>query len=330
MKPYVVDLVVNEEVTSFFLVSEAPQVRKSKRGSDYLCIKLQDKTGGIDGRVWDIPAALEIDKLIPGAIVKVQGQVTAWNEENQIGIKQIRFAVESDQVEVGDFYERSERDPVDMFEDLCSMIQLPDNDSVRTLLSHLLIDNRDKLLFAPAAKTVHHNYIGGLLEHMLSLCQTALVISKRYKLRTDLMLAACVLHDIGKIHELTYPVISYSVEGTLLGHIQIGFDMVSKAMDQIQEFPPVLRMEVLHMIVSHHGQLEWGSPKLPLMREAIAFHLIDMVDAKMAMCDRAIKKKVNADGMTDWVKELGGPIFTGGKHDQVGTAHSQADVPSEG
>lgn len=313
MKAYISDLVANEEVISFFLVSELPQVRKTKKDKPYLCLKLQDKTGDLECRMWDIPTTLDPNSLVAGSIVKVQAMVSVWNDENQLQISQMRLTNESDELELGDFYERSERPPAEMLSELIDVVanSLPAESQIKHLIWKVLEQNRSAFLEAPAGKSVHHNYIGGLLEHVLSLCHTAQVVSPRYGLRLDLMLAACIFHDIGKVRELTYPVMGYTVEGNLIGHVSIGMMMVAKAMDEVGDFDPKLRIEVMHLIVSHHGLLEWGSPKIPLMKEAIAFHLIDAMDAKMAICDRAFKKGVDAQGLTEWSKSLGGPLYRG-------------------
>jgi 3'-5' exoribonuclease len=311
MKPYVSDLVVNEEVTTFLFVSETPQVRQSKKKSDYLCLKLQDKTGTIDARLWDFPPGFDANSITKGVFVKVRGQVTEWNEIKQITISQIRTVEEGDLGDLGDFFERSERDPEEMFQELHNLIEFRvTNGPIKDLLFSIMSGNKEKLLVAPAGKTMHHAYLGGLLEHILSMANMSGAVCEHYELNRDLILAACVLHDIGKIHELTYPKgIGYSVEGTLLGHVSMGMDMVSKKIAESEDFPRQLKFALLHLMASHHGLLEYGSPKVPLMREAIGFHILDMLDARLAMCDRVIKKGVSDEGLTEWVKELGGPLF---------------------
>lgn len=311
MKPFVNDLVTNEEVTTFFFVSDVPQIRKSKKDKDYLCIKLSDKTGEIDARVWDIPPGLDVTSLKKGMFVKVRAQVGEWNEQQQLSVSQIRKWDGTEDLDPGDFFERSERDPEDMWKELGFLLSdYVGNGPISGLIEIILQENERAFKAAPAAKRLHHNFIGGLLEHVLSLCHGAVNLSKQYDLNIEIMLATCILHDIGKIQELNYELgISFSVEGTLLGHISIGMDMVSDAIRRIPDFPPKLRMVLLHMIASHHGLLEWGSPKVPLMREAIAFHLLDMVDSRMAICNRVLKGAISEEGLTEWVKEFGGPLY---------------------
>ena len=311
MKPYIADLVTNEEVTSYFLISDAPIVRKSKKGTDYLCIKLFDKTGDVDARLWEVPKDLDVSTL-KKVIVKVRGQVSEWQDQQQISISQIRIVNGGDEVDMADFFERSVRDPEEMWQELLGIVQdrLTSWGPIQKLLVKVLTENEANFKKAPAAKSVHHNYLGGLLEHTLSMCHTVTIISEKYQLNVDLMVAACVLHDIGKVHELSYEMgTSYTVEGTLIGHIPIGLLLTNKAIEEIDDFPASLKMALLHLIASHHGRLEWGSPKVPLMREAIAFHLVDMLDSQLAICDRVMKAGVGPDGLSEWSKEIGGPLY---------------------
>lgn len=311
-KILVADLVTNQEITSFFLVAELPIVRKSKKNTDYLCLKVQDKTGVVECRMWDLPADTDVNAMKPGEIVKIRAQVGEWKDEKQLSVLQIRLVnIYEEELDMDDFFERCEVHPEIIFEDLVDLLNahMARDTPLYTLIFKVIEQNKAKLLKAPAAKTIHHNYIGGLLEHIFSLCRTAMGICDRYELDLDLVLAACVLHDIGKIRELTYPVLGYSVEGNLIGHISIGMQIASYAMNEIPGFPDITRTKVLHMIASHHGTHEWGSPRVPLTKEAIAFHLIDMVDSRMAIVDRLLKKGVNPEGLTEWSREFGGQLY---------------------
>lgn len=312
MKTMVSELTVNTQVLSFFFVSEPPQVRKTKKDKDYMCLKLQDKTGLVDGRVWDYPQGFDPASIKKGSFIKIKAQVSEYNDVTQLAIDAIRLANDGDALELGDFFERCERDPRDMWNELFYIVErsMPDTSKIKELLINLYEENKEKILQAPAAKSTHHAYLGGLLEHVLSMATVATPICDHYRVNKELVVAACMLHDIGKIHELTFPIgISYSIEGTLLGHISMGMEMVSRAIDKVEDFPPKMRMALLHLIASHHGLLEYGSPKVPLMKEAVVFHLIDMLDAKAMICDKAIKKGLDDIGLTEWVKELGGPLY---------------------
>lgn len=305
------ELKVGDLTTGFYFVSDLPILRKSKKNTDYLCLVLQDKSGTIDARLWDVPPGTTAQQY-KAKFVKVRGEVSEWNEEKQLKVDQIRFCDVSDNLNMGDFFERSERDPSEMLAELRRLL-VDEIDGDHPLLKLCLIvlkKNEERLLVAPAGKSVHHAYIGGLLEHVLSMCRSALLISSHYDLDKALMLSACVLHDIGKIYELTFPIgIGYSTEGTLLGHISIGMELVAREIRLIEHFPDSTRMAILHLIASHHGLLEYGSPKVPLMKEAIAFHVVDMLDAKMAICDKTVKKGIDENQLTEWSRELGGPLY---------------------
>jgi 3'-5' exoribonuclease len=312
MKTYIADLKNDDEVLSYFLLVESPQVRTSKKG-DYWSLKLADRTGEMDARVWDAPKDVD-PKALKRCIIKVKGKVSEWQGQLQLSISQLRKTDQSDigNFDIADFFERSRRDPKEMFEDLLVLLgnNLSDESPIKSLLLLILSENKDEFKIAPAAKSIHHAYIGGLLEHVLALCNASVAINSQYGLNLDLMLAACVLHDIGKVKELKYDMgNSYSVEGTLLGHIVLSLEATADAIGRIPEFTQELKVAVLHLVASHHGSLAWGSPRVPLMREAIAFHLLDMLDSRMAICDRAAKKGFNEDGMTEWVKELDGPLW---------------------
>ena len=313
MKTYVTDLQPNTEATSHFMVAET-QIRKTKFDKPYLVMKLVDKTGQIDGRMWDIPKELDVTTIKRGSVVKVQADVSEWNGGNQLTIRKIRIIEEGqlfgDEVRAEDFLESSENDPDKMWQELMDRLDRMEDGHLRLLVSNILTNNREKFCKAPAGKSVHHCYLGGLLEHSLSMCEVAVLVAKKYGLDRDLLLAGCVLHDIGKVNELSYEwVLGYTVEGTLVGHISQGMIMVSQHMDQIKDFPKKLRIALMHLIASHHGLLEYGSPKVPLTKEAIAFNLIDLLDSKLAICDRAFKKGIDADGLTEWSRELGGPLW---------------------
>jgi 3'-5' exoribonuclease len=309
VKTYIKDLVANDEVTSFFLSPELPVVRKSKKDKDYLCLKLVDKTAEIDCRMWEVPRGFD-PKSVSKKIVKVKGSVSEWNDQKQLSISAIRPITDADGVDMEDFFEASPFPIEEMWSELMQIVGSLDNSHVRQLLFSMLKANETAFKKSPAAKSVHHGYIGGLLEHTLSLCKTGTVLALRYDLDPNLMVAAAVLHDIGKTVELSCDMgTSYTVQGTLVGHIVIGLLMMSKAMDEDDSFPDDLRMTLLHIIEAHHGRLEFGSPKTPLTKEALAFHLCDMLDSQLAIFDRMIKGGVNEENVTEWCKELGGPLY---------------------
>lgn len=303
-------------VVSFFMLKECSP-RLTKTGKTYLILKLGDKMGDIDGKVWDIPQGLSVESLKPGIVVKIQGTGASWNGKVDLNVTQIREARPDDAFEPSDLYECSAEPPEKLYEKVVREVLLqlsrPEDTIIRDVLLGMLQENQEALLKAPAAKRVHHCYTGGLLEHMLSLLQMAEKATQHYSLRPGLMVAGCVLHDIGKAFEMsiTNGAISYTTYGSLIGHISIGMDMFLKAADKYGPLSDSDKMEILHVIASHHGQREWGSPVVPMMREAMAFHLLDMLDSRMAIFDRVMKQDASTAEFTAFVQEFGAPVYKG-------------------
>lgn len=268
-----------EEITGFFLVHQR-DVRSNKNGEGYLSLILGDDTGSIDARVWD---NLEVvPDFGAGAVIKVKGRVQAHRGRNQLSVMQIRLAC-GEEASPGDFLPKSARDPDEMFSELWSIVSCVGNEALRGLLDRVFADPDTVARFkqAPAAKSMHHAFRGGLLEHVLSLCGLAKLAASHYPgIRLDLLLTGAILHDIGKIRELGYDSsFFYTNEGQLIGHIAGGVQMVREKMGP--DFPEDYRVLVEHMILSHHGHLEYGSPKEPLFPEALLLHYLDDLDSKM-------------------------------------------------
>jgi len=268
-----------EEITGFFLVQQK-EMRSNKNGEGYLSLVLGDETGAIDARVWD---NLEtIPDFAAGAVVKVKGRVQAHRGRNQLSVIQLRVA-KSDEAKPGDFLPKSARDPEEMFGELRALIASIANPHLRGLLERVFDDPSVAAQFkqAPAAKSMHHAFRGGLLEHVLSLCGMAERAASHYRwIRRDLLLTGAILHDIGKIRELGYESsFFYTNEGQLVGHLVGGLELVREKMGP--GFPEDYRMLVEHMILSHHGHLEFGSPKEPMFPEALLLHYLDDLDSKM-------------------------------------------------
>ncbi len=283
---YVTDLAAFDEgklFDGFFLVL-ARQQRSTKSGKPYLNLTLGDKTGQIEGRVWD-PADPRIAKDFDrGDIVKVRGSASRFEDRIQLKIDQLRRALP---LEAGnaDMLPATQYDVALLWSRLETAVESLANPDLKRLLAALLADPAIAQAYreAPAARQLHHAWLGGLIEHVVSLLTLADRIASHYSfLDRDLLVTGVLLHDIGKIRELTWSTgFDYTVEGVLLGHIQMGVDLVEKAIAALPDFPPRLRTLVLHLILSHHGKLEYGSPKLPMIPEALALNFIDDLDAKM-------------------------------------------------
>ena len=289
--PFVSDLKPNQVITTTFLV-HGKDVRQKKSGEPYLSLLLGDRTGDVDAKMWDNVAEV-METFERDDFVKVKGLLQVFQNRLQLTIHKMSRVLDGD-VDFGDYFPASERDPAEMFADLRGIIAGIGNPHLRALLETFMDDEPLARMYrlAPAAKQVHHAFLGGLIEHVLSLCQLARVTAQHYKyVDVDLLLTGVILHDVGKVAELTYDrSFGYSSEGQLVGHIAIGLRFLHEKLQRLPDFPPKLRILVEHMILSHHGELEFGSPKLPQFPEALLLHHLDNLDSKME-CMRALVAK---------------------------------------
>jgi 3'-5' exoribonuclease len=310
---YIADLVNFDEgklFDGFFLVL-LKQQRTTKTNKPYLNLILGDKTGQLEGRVWE-PSDPRIAKEFErGDIVKARGSASRFDDRLQMKIDQLRMA-QPGEVDKTDLLPSTTYDVTALWRQLLSFVESFTNPDLKLLVTTLLDDPAMAAAYreAPAAKQLHHAWLGGLLEHVVSLCTLADRVATHYPLLDrDLLLTGVILHDLGKLRELSWEIgFEYTVEGMLLGHIQIGTALVEKAIDSLPGFPPRLKTLVLHMILSHHGKLEFGSPKLPMIPEALALSFLDDLDAKMqAMAsefDKCIREGKGPDEMTGKVWAL--------------------------
>jgi 3'-5' exoribonuclease len=283
---YVTDLAALEEGKNFdgFFLVLSKQHRTTKTNKPYLNLMLADKTGQLEARVWepgDSRIAKDFDK---GDIVKVRGCCSRFEDRLQVKIDQLRIA-QPGEVEKSDMLPATGYDVNDLWRQLGNFIEGMSNSDLKALLRAILSDAGIAAAYreAPAARQLHHAWLGGLLEHVVSLLRLGDRVAAHYPLLDrDLLLTGVILHDIGKIRELSWEIgFDYTIEGVLLGHIQMGVDLVEKAIASLPDFPDRLRTLVLHLILSHHGKLEFGSPKLPMIPEALVLNFIDDLDAKM-------------------------------------------------
>ncbi len=296
--PFVTDLNSEQSITTFFLVHEK-EIRNTREGKPYLRLELGDRSGTIEARMWD-----QFDAAAKGIsrddFVKVSARVEIYRNKPQLSLQQLRLA-KPEEVDLADFLPHTKEDVGKLYSQLLEYAGSIANPWLKKLVTGIISDPAiaAKYKRAPAAKVMHHAYLGGLLEHVIGLCGLAKQIAAHYpELDVDLLLTAAILHDVGKLDELCYArAIGYTVEGQLLGHIVMELETVSKAMDAIEGFPANLKTVVQHLLISHHGQYEFGSPKLPMIREAMAFHYMDDLDSKLA----AVRAALAVDsGDPDW------------------------------
>lgn len=289
-----------DRISGIYLCKQK-QSAVTKNGKPYDSIILQDKTGVMDGKIWD-PNSNGIDDFDTLDYIDVVGDVTSFAGAMQVNIKRVRKAVE-DEYDPSDYLPVSENSTDDMYGQLLGMINSVNNPFLSFLLRKLFVEDQDFLKAFQghsAAKTVHHGFIGGLLEHTLGVTRLCDYIAKTYPIvNRDLLITAALLHDIGKTKELSaFPLNDYTDEGQLLGHIYIGAQMIHDLAREIPDFPEVLKNELIHCILSHHGELEYGSPKKPALAEAVALNLADNTDARM----ETLTEIFAADkGKKDWL-----------------------------
>jgi 3'-5' exoribonuclease len=295
---YVTDLLSEQTITSFFLVHEK-ELRNTREGKAYLRLELGDRSGTIEARMWDQfeAAARDINR---DDFVKVQGRVELYKNRPQLAVLQVRLA-KPEEIELADYLPHTKGDVEKMWADLRRHAESIANPWLKKLVVGIISEPEITRCYkrAPAAKTMHHAYLGGLLEHVMSLCEMSRHVAAHYsELYVDLLLTAAILHDVGKLDELCYErAIGYTTQGQLLGHIVMEVETVSKAIDRIEGFPPALKTIVQHILISHHGQYEFGSPKPPMIREALVFHYLDDLDSKLAAVRVAL---ANPSGDDEW------------------------------
>lgn len=262
---------------------KSKQVLQTKAGKSYYSLVLQDKSGTADGKIWDLGPG--IDHFEAMDYIRVDAQVVSFQNSLQINIRRVHKCHESE-YDPKEYMPCTNKDVKEMYQELTCFIKSMKNEYLRTLVTNYFLENKEAAkAFAnhSAAKNVHHGFIGGLLEHTVSVTRMCDFIAKNYPVvNRDLLLTAAMFHDVGKIKELSaFPENDYTDAGQLLGHIYIGAELVEKMASEIPGFPEKLKHELIHCILAHHGELEYGSPKKPALVEALALSMADNLDAKL-------------------------------------------------
>ncbi|GIN73845.1 3'-5' exoribonuclease YhaM [Bacillus sp. J14TS2] len=280
---------VGEQVDLFLLIKSATKGMASN-GKPFLTIILQDKSGDIEAKLWDISND-QVRNFQAETIVRVAGEVHNYRGRLQLKIRQIRPASSQDGVNVADFLETAPIDKEEISSKITQYIFEMKNPNLQRITRHLIKKYLDRFLEYPAATKNHHEFVSGLGYHVVSMLDLAKAIAELYpSLDRDLLYSGIILHDLGKVIELSGPVsTTYTVEGNLLGHITIVVNEIAKTAEELGiQGEEVVVLQ--HVVLSHHGKLEWGSPKQPMIKEAEILHIIDNIDAKMNMLDRSLKR----------------------------------------
>ena len=296
---YINELHEGDNVQSTYLC-KVKQMLKTKAGKTYCSLVLQDKTGTLDAKIWEMSNAIENFEAMD--FIHVEGQLTSFQNALQLNVRRIRRAVEGEYDPV-DYIPTAERDIKEMYGELITYVQSIQNPYLSKLAKSFFVEDKEfakRFMYHSAAKSVHHSYMGGLLEHTLGVVKLCDYLASNYNIiNRDILLCGAMFHDLGKVEELSdFPENDYTDNGQLLGHIFIGAERLGERMRTIPNFPPKLASQLKHCILAHHGELEYGSPKKPATVEALALSFADNADAKL----QTMKESLNAvDEKTEWI-----------------------------
>jgi 3'-5' exoribonuclease len=301
----------NKVITSSFVVA-AKQVKPKKNGEPYLALTLADRSGHLEAKMWDNVEEF-IDAFGQDDFLKIKGLINKYKNRFQLTIHKLRRMQEAE-IDYTDYLPKTTKDIGELWQTLAGYIATFENPHLQALVELFMADPEiaERYRNAPAAKSLHHAYIGGLLDHVVSLFGLCDAVSKHYpQVNRDLLMTGAFFHDIGKIHELTYNrSFSYSTRGQLLGHMIIELEMLQEKLVKLPDFPPPLKTLIEHLIISHHGQYDFGSPKLPMFPEALMLHYLDDLDSKMeAMRAHYARESLSDSHWTSYNASLGRPLL---------------------
>lgn len=315
-----------EKINHFFVITKS-EIKKTKNNDEYISFEFADKKSVINAYLWKDRKEFEVLKNLSlmgnltGKIIKVKGDIREFNNNLNINIENIRLSEAADNVNIKDFMKTSERDIDEMKNEFIRCIKSIKNDFLNKLLQKIFDEERlSKFSQHPAGKMWHHSYIGGLIEHTLEIISICDLICKFHKeINRDLLIAGAMLHDLGKIEEISSdPGFEYTTEGKLLGHIVIAATMVEKEINKIKNFPDELRVNLLHLILSHQGKLEQASPVVPKTIEAIALYYADELSAKTNAYKLSLERELkSSSGWTKFINLAGTELYSHNSQPQL-------------
>lgn len=318
-KAFIKDIRERDQVADTFLAAKK-DMGISRTGKPYLIVRIMDSSGEMEVRVWEDAEAIG-RKFEKDDLVLVKGFAVAYQGGIQVNATDVE-ALPSEGVSMRDYLPSSTRPPSEMMAELDGVIAGMKDAHLKRLLTEIFSDKdvRGRFMTAPAAKSMHHPYLGGLLEHVLSMCALAKLVSGHYGkgIDRDLLLTGAILHDIGKIYELSYRrSFDYTDEGKLLGHITMGVGLIEKKAASIPDFPVERAVLLKHMILSHHGHLEFGSPKRPKTLEAFILYYLDDLDAKVNAVGALIENNIEGADWTPYQRLFERAVYRGGRPDST-------------
>jgi 3'-5' exoribonuclease len=310
---FVKSLKIGSELTELFVLRKK-ELKETFEGQRFLKLELGDKTGRIDGVAWDNPEEL-YGQAETGDIVKIKGWVTTYKEAPQIKVERMKRASE-EEIDISDFLPSTDKDVDALFREFKDVSQTIKNPHLHKLMQLVLEDSSitEGLKKAPGGKLWHHTYVGGLLEHTIRVVDICEKATGAYELlKRDILIAGALLHDLGKIKGYSGKgFFDYTDEGRLVGHIISGIELIDRKLDLIPDFPANLALQLKHLIISHHGELEFASPVVPMTIEAIVLHHADELDAQVNAFSRIIKtEKAKGKRWSDWVNLINRYIYLG-------------------
>jgi 3'-5' exoribonuclease len=323
----------NQTITSLFVVA-SKQVKAKKNGEVYLSLVLADRSGQLQANMWD-NVSDALDTFDQDDFVKAKGVIHKYNGRWQMTVHKLRKLDEAE-IDYSDYIPKTTKDIDALWAKLGEFVDSFENPWLKQLVQAFMNDEALATAYkcAPAAKTLHHAFVGGLLDHVVSLFTACDLVSRNYPdVNRDLLLTGAFLHDVGKVHELTYQrSIAYTTKGQLLGHMIIELEMLHDKLAHIRGFPDELKILIEHLIISHHGQYEYGSPKLPMFPEALMLHYLDDLDSKMeAMRAQFVREAELPGAWTSYNPSLGRPLLNSKKflepkpqHESTPEAHQGA------
>src|SRR5271166_6037498 len=319
----------NQTITSFFVVA-SKQVKSKKNGDLYLSAILAVRSGQLQANMWD-NVADALDAFEQDDFVKVKGIIHKYNGRWQLTMHKVR-RLDEQEVEYSDYIAKTTKDIEQLWRTLGEFVESFQNPWLKSLVKEFMADEAIATAYknAPAAKTLHHAFVGGLLDHVVSLFTLCDLAIRNYpQVDRDLLLTGAFLHDIGKVHELAYQrSIAYTTKGQLLGHMIIELEMLHQKIARVPGFPDELKILIEHMIISHHGQYEFGSPKLPMFPEALMLHYLDDLDSKMESMRAQFEREAELDSpWTSYNPSLGRPLLNTKKFLEKGLAASRVVEP---